>query len=161
MSQIVLGVGEYGATGTPGGSVKTFALGSCVAVCVYDAVNRIAGMVHIALPHSSTNLARAKALPGYFADTGIQSLFEYLVKLRGGDKKGLVVKLCGGANIMRCANLFDIGKRNIEAAKFNLARRGLLTSAEDIGGNISRTVTLEVDTGYVVLASPGRSLWKL
>jgi chemotaxis protein CheD len=161
MQQIVLGVGEYGATGTPGSQVKTFALGSCVAVCVYDTLSKIAGMVHVALPHSSTNPARAKALPGYFADTGIDALFRYLAELRGGEKKGLLVKLCGGANVMRCTNLFDIGKRNVEAVKFNLARRGLLAIAEDVGGSISRTVTFEVDTGYVVLSSPGRTIWKL
>lgn len=161
MSQIVLGVGEYGATAAAGHVVKTFALGSCVAVCIYDMFSKTAGMVHVALPQSTTNLARARALPGYFADTGVDILLEYMAKLRGGKKKGLIFKMCGGASVMRCTNIFDIGNRNIQAVKLNLARRGLVASAEDVGGSISRTVSIEVDTGCVVVNSPGRAAWKL
>jgi len=161
MADMVLGVGEFGVCAGTGGLLKTFALGSCVAVCIYDLRAKVVGMVHVALPHSSTNLARAKVLPGYFVDTGIQILMEHLAKVRGPDRKGLIVKICGGANVMRATNVFDIGKRNIQAVTQDLMRRGMPPASSDIGGSISRTVSIEVDTGCVVLNSPGRSKWTI
>jgi len=162
MSAIVLGVGEYGATNKSGEAVKTFALGSCVAVILLEPKTRTVGMVHVALPDSKIDANRAKERPGYFADTGLPALIELMGAAgctRNG--KGMIVKLVGGANVMDTSNTFNIGKRNVIALKKLLWQRGMGALAEDIGGHISRTVTVEVDTGKVLITSSGRDGWEI
>lgn len=162
MAQVILGVGDYGASCQPGEDVKTFALGSCVSVILLDPKTRTVGMVHVALPDSSINKAKAQEKPGYFADTGIPALLQTMSKF-GCDKrgKGLVVKLCGGANVMDTNDTFQIGKRNALAIKKILWAYGLGAISEDLGGNFSRTVSISVETGQVTLSSPGRPNWQL
>jgi chemotaxis protein CheD len=162
MSLIVLGVGDFGAANSPGDVVKTYALGSCVAVVILDPKTRTVGMVHVALPESSINPAKVKERPGYFADTGIPALLKAMESRgcqRGG--RGMVVKLAGGAKIMDPNDTFNIGKRNVLAAKKILWAHGMGAVAEDVGGNYSRTVSVSVNTGEILLSSPGRPDWKL
>ncbi len=162
MGQIILGVGDYGASNCPGEDVKTFALGSCVSVIFLDPKTRSIGMVHVALPESSINKAKSLEKPGYFADTGIPALLTMMAKLGCNPKgKGMVVKLCGGANVMDTNDTFQIGKRNALAIKKILWKYGMGPVAEDLGGNFSRTVSVSVDSGEIILSSPGRPNWKL
>ena len=103
-------------------------------------------------------------MPGYFADTGIVALIRHMqaIGCKGpGPGQGFTVKLAGGANVMDTNDTFMIGKRNILAAKKILWRYGLAPLAEDVGGSISRTVSVMVNTGEVILSSPGRGDWLL
>jgi len=162
MSQIILGVGDYGASNRPGEEVKTFALGSCVSVIILDPRTRTVGMVHVALPESEINKAKSKEKPGYFADTGIPALLAEMARFGCNPQgKGMVVKLCGGANVMDTNDTFLIGKRNALAIKKVLWKYGMGAVAEDLGGNFSRTVTVSVESGEILLCSPGRPDWKL
>lgn len=162
MGQIILGVGDLGASNRPGEDVKTFALGSCVSVVLLDPKTKTVGMVHVALPESSINKAKSIEKPGYFADTGIPKLLAVMAKFGCNPKgKGMVVKLCGGANVMDTNDTFQIGKRNALSIKKVLWKYGMGAVAEDLGGNFSRTVTVSVDTGEIILSSPGRPNWKL
>lgn len=162
MGSVILGVGDYGASKNPGDEVKTYALGSCVSVILLDPKTRTVGMVHVALPDSSINKAKAAEKPGYFADTGIPALLAEMAKL-GCHKKGrgMVVKLCGGANVMDTNDTFQIGKRNALAIKKILWSYGMGAVAEDLGENFSRTVSISVEAGQVTLSSPGRPNWQL
>jgi chemotaxis protein CheD len=162
MSVVVLGVGDFGASKTRGDTIKTYALGSCVAVILLDPKTCTVGMVHVALPESKINPAKVKERPGYFADTGIPALLQEMQKCgcqRNG--RGMFVKLAGGAKIMDPDNTFNIGKRNALAIKKVLWKHGLGAVAEDLGGNHSRTVSVTVETGEIILSSPGRGSWKL
>jgi chemotaxis protein CheD len=158
----VISVGEIGATATSGGLLKTYALGSCIGVVVLDPARCAIGMVHIALPSSSTNADRAKSQPGYFADTGIKALLEKMAEL-GCDRsgRGMAVKIAGGARIIDMSDSFDIGKKNILAVRKCLWQHGLTTIAEDVGDSISRTMQVDVDSGRVVLSTPSREKWEL
>jgi len=162
MGQVILGVGDYGASNRQSDEVKTFALGSCVSVILLDPKTRTVGMAHVALPDSSINKMKATEKPGYFADTAIPALLAEMSKF-GCDKKGkgMVVKLCGGANVMDTNDTFQIGKRNALAVKKVLWSYGMGAVAEDLGQNFSRTVTISVETGQVTLSSPGRPNWQL
>ncbi len=162
MGQIILGVGDYGASNNPQDDIKTFALGSCVSVIFLDPQTRSIGMAHIALPDSTINKAKAIEKPGYFADTAIPALLAQMAKL-GCDKrgKGIKVKLCGGANVMDTNDTFQIGKRNALAIKKILWSYGMGAIAEDLGGNYSRTVSISVEAGQITLSSPGKPNWQL
>ena len=119
-------------------------------------------MAHIALPDSTINKVKATEKPGYFADTAIPELLAQMAKL-GCDKrgKGIIVKLCGGANVMDTNDTFQIGKRNALAIKKILWSFGMGAVAEDLGKNYSRTVSVSVGAGQVTLNSPGKPNWQL
>lgn len=126
---------------------------------MYDTKLGIAGMLHFALPDSSIDEQRGKERPGYFADLGIPYMIEDMKKL-GAIRQNVRIKLVGGAAVMEDKGLFDIGKRNILAAKKILWKSSLGATAEDTGGEISRTVTLFVDTGGTLITS-GQRQWEI
>ena len=154
-----VGIGEWKVSNRPDDTLKTYALGSCVAVITYDQKNRVAGLIHIALPESKVNPAKAEKLPGYFADTGLPMLIRDMEKY-GAEKKNVRVKITGGASIMDENRNFDIGRRNTIAVKRFLWKNGLGVIREDTGGNSSRTVAIEVSDGTVTVSNAGKK-WTL
>jgi chemotaxis protein CheD len=147
--RITVGIGELAVTDNPADYIVTHALGSCVAVCLFDPVANVTAMLHFLLPESRINEERARTQPGAFADTGIPLLFQSAYRA-GLDKKRAVIKLAGGAEIgtQRAASL-QIGRRNALAAKNILWRNGVLINAQDLGGSVARTVHLLALDGRV------------
>ncbi len=162
MSDVTLGIGEFGIINKPGDTIKTHALGSCVAIVMLDPATRTVGMVHVALPESKVHQERAQKLPGYFADTAIPALLE-LMQSSGAaaNLRKVIVKMTGGANVMDKNNTFNIGKRNVLAIKKGLWGQRMGAVAEDVGGSISRTVSVNMDDGKVIITSPGREPAKI
>ena len=153
MNQINVGIGEFAVSKNPEERIKTFGLGSCVAIIVLDPKVRVVGLMHIALPDSNINKEKGENLPGYFADTGIPCLIKEMAKLGSNPKgQGLIVKLVGGAQVMDPNERFNIGKRNIVTIKKILWSYHLAVVAEEVGGNLSRTVDVEVKTGRVTIS---------
>ncbi|MBF0500332.1 MAG: chemotaxis protein CheD [Candidatus Riflebacteria bacterium] len=153
-----VGVGDVAVSATPGETLKTMALGSCVAVLAVGTVKPVIGLLHIQLPESSLNAVLAQQKPAMFADTGIPLLIKQLSNL-GIQSRDLTIKLAGGAQIMDPNNTFNIGKRNILATRKVLWNLRLWPAAEDVGGEFSRTVTM-IDR-RIILSSPGREDWEL
>ena len=150
----VVGIGEFSVSNSPGDVIVTHALGSCVAVCLWDPDLRIAGMIHVLLPDSRINPQRALEQPAAFADTGLPLLFDAAYRL-GARKTRLRIRLVGGAEVGAegGASSFNIGRRNLLAAKNALWRNGVLIDAEEIGGRTVRTVYLAVDDGRLQVTS--------
>jgi len=159
METITVGIGEYAVSKDQNGCIKTYALGSCVALIMFDKVLKVAGLIHIALPDSSVSPDKGKTLPGYFADTGINIFIEEMKK-NGATKNNIWIKLVGGANVLDPNSIFDIGKRNVLAIKKILWSKNMGPIAEDIGGNYSRTVFVDVKTGDITIHS-GNDKWQL
>lgn len=160
MRSIIVGIGELNTSNSPDDVVKTFALGSCIGVVALAPKQGVVGLLHLALPDSQINPELAKLQPGRFADTGIPELLKGMVKY-GCRRNDLVIKLAGGANIMDANLRFEIGKRNLIAVKKILWKYKLWAVAEDVGENYSRTIRVEVNTGKVLLSSPGKEDWEL
>lgn len=118
-------------------------------------------MVHVALPESVINPAKALGKPGYFADTGIPALIRDMMALGAGGPKEMVAKITGGAKIMDPNNVFNIGNRNVLAIKKILWKYGVSPRSEDVGGTLSRTVTVNAKNGKIILSSPGKEDWRL
>lgn len=161
MATIYVGVGEYAATKSREDVIKTLALGSCVGVILLDPIARVAGLLHVALPDSSISRKRVEERPGMFADTGIPCILKEMQKLGSALNAKMLVKLAGGARIMDPNNTFNIGKRNILAVKKILWKYKLGARSEDLGGTISRTVSVYLDNGKTTISSPGRGEWEL
>src|SRR3954468_23563057 len=111
MGVITVGIADCQTSRDNDACLVTHALGSCVAVVIHDPVAVVAGLLHIMLPESSLDRAKASAQPFMFADTGIPALF-HAAYAKGADKKRLTVRLVGGAQVMDPNGVFNIGKRN-------------------------------------------------
>ncbi len=85
-TRFVVGIGELAVTQSPDDVIVTHALGSCIAVCLWDPAVRVAGLLHFLLPEASLNMERARKQPATFADSGIALLFQ-TAYTRGVDKK--------------------------------------------------------------------------
>jgi chemotaxis protein CheD len=152
----VVGIGELVVSTAADSTISTHAVGSCIAVCVFDPVARVAGMLHYLLPESSINPQRARENPAVFADTGIPLLFQTAYGY-GLTKQRAIVKLIGGAEMPQTTKgWFNTGHRNLLAARNMLWRNGVFVAAEDVGGTGARTVHLSVGTGRLQVFS-GRS----
>lgn len=127
--------------------IKTFGLGSCVVITLYDRQERIGGLVHTMLP--SIRDARIKDNPLKYTDSGIEHLAAEILK-KGSSRKRLEAKLVGGAHMFENRNL-NIGEKNIKWAKSTLEKFEIPIIAEDTGKNYGRTVTLDTSTGDLLI----------
>jgi chemotaxis protein CheD len=129
-----------------------------VAICIFDPLSGIGGLLHILLPDSRINPARAQIQPLAFADTGIPMLFQSAYAM-GLNKKSCIVKLVGGADVTGdgLKASMGVGKRNALAARNLLWRNGVLIQGEALGGSTARTVTLILADGRVEISN-GRDL---
>ncbi len=157
---IIVGVADMKASKNTGASLVTYSLGSCLGVCIYDPQVRVGGLLHLMLPESKIDKAKAEANPYMFADTGIPLLFKTVYKL-GAAKERLIVKLAGASQILDSAGVFNIGKRNYLAARKILWKNQVLIKSEDVGGNIHRTVRMELATGKISLKITGGEVREL
>ena len=157
---ILVGIGEIAISNKPGETLKTMALGSCVGIVMLSKKKNIVAMAHVALPDSSINHNGRNNIPGYFADQAVPNLLKEL-KRYDVSTFDITVKLIGGSSIMDPVGIFNIGKRNILAVRKCLWHYKLGAVSEDVAGNISRSVSVNLKTGKVVLSSPGRGDWEL
>ncbi|KIX15073.1 chemotaxis protein CheD [Dethiosulfatarculus sandiegensis] len=152
--RITVGVGDVAVSDDTSKEIVTFSLGSCIGVVLYDPRVKVGGLLHIMLPDSNLNLERATKQPAVFADTGLPILFRSAYAL--GAKKGRMrVVLVGGSQVMDATGHFNIGKRNYTAVRKIFWRNNVLVDAEDIGGNVNRTVGIDVATGQVWVKTNG------
>ena len=160
MAELVVGISDLKVSSNPAASMITYALGSCIAVAVYDPAAKVGGLLHYMLPDSTLDAAKAKETPAMFADTGIPLLFKSCYKM-GADKKRMVVKVAGGASILDESNFFRIGQKNIMAMRKLFWSNNVLIDAEDTGKNFNRTVRLDLGTGKFFIKRAGGRMEEL
>ncbi len=159
---ITVGLGELSVTKDPSMSLACFGLGSCINLCAYDPISKVAGMAHIVLPESNHSNNQGKAAAKY-ADIAVPMLLEEMVRL-GAVKSRLVVKLTGGAQMIQAAGFeatLDMGARNLEMTRKALVSEGIRISGADTGGTQGRSVWLSVDSGKVMVRTAGKELEEL
>jgi len=128
----------------------TYSLGSCIAVIIFDPLAGVGGMLHYMLPESSLDPEKAQKNPSMFADTGITRLFKNSYQM-GARKENIVVKSVGGAQMLDPNGIFNIGKRNCLAMRKIFWKNNVAITAEHVGGEVNRTVRLEMDSGRVIV----------
>jgi chemotaxis protein CheD len=151
---LVVKVSDMVASNDAGAELVTYSLGSCLGVSVYDPKKKTGGLLHLMLPDSTINQAKAMSEPYMFVDTGVPLLFKSVYSL-GGDRNHLIVKVAGGAQFFDPNRAFNIGERNYLALKNILSRNGFSLTAEDVGGTTSRTLRLDISNGELRVNSPG------
>lgn len=131
-------------------NIVTKALGSCVALTLYDQVRKIGGMIHYILPENPGGKKKEK-----YADTGINLLFGKILE-SNAKKENLVAKMIGGAVMFE--DFMDdvensIGKRNVIKGKEILKKLGVKLLSEDTGGNYGRSVKFQLTDGKIYITS--------
>jgi chemotaxis protein CheD len=150
----IIGVADLAVSNQRNETLITYSLGSCIAVIIFDPCVGVGGMLHFMLPESNMDLEKARKKPAMFADSGIPLLFKQSYQL-GATKRNLIVKVAGGSQIMDENGVFNIGKRNSLAVKKIFWKNNVMIAAEHLGGNVNRTVRLDMSTGKVTLKVSG------
>ncbi len=153
MKQIV-GVADMKVSNNPAESIITYSLGSCIGVVIYDPVVKVGGLLHYMLPESSIDQDKAAARPYMFADSGIPRLFKTAYQL-GAVKRRMKIYAAGGAEILDQKGFFNIGKRNYMALKKIFFKNNVMINRQDVGGNVNRTVRIEIATGDIYVKTSG------
>src|SRR5919109_4013944 len=94
----IVGVADMKISVQPGDQLITYALGSCLGIAIHDPVAKVGGLLHVMLPLSTIDPAKAAENPSMFVDTGVPQLFISCYKA-GAQKHRLVVKVAGGASV--------------------------------------------------------------
>ncbi len=147
MGVINVGIADLNIAKNPD-VLATYALGSCVGICLYDERIKLAGLAHIMLPWSSES-----SVPGdnmwRYADTGINELISRMCR-NGTSVNKLTAKIAGGAQMFKAKSaVFNIGERNVDAVKKVLTAYRIPIIAEETGKNFGRTVFFYSDTGLM------------
>ena len=100
------------------GMLVTYALGSCIGICLYDPLKKLGAMVHVMLP---LNMETGRTNTMKYADTGIRETLR-MMESKGAMRSRITAKIAGGAKMFEVSGgaLGNIGQRNIESVHMNL-----------------------------------------
>ncbi|MDE7231151.1 MAG: chemotaxis protein CheD [Oscillospiraceae bacterium] len=156
MSNITIGIGDLKVCRAPDVLI-TYALGSCVGVCLLDSATSVGGLSHIMLPDSTAGTNGAST-PMRFADLALPMLIRQMEGM-GASRMRLKAKIAGGATMFATASdKFNIGERNIAAVKKFLMQNHIPIIAEDIGLDYGRTQLFYPETGVMEIRAAAKGV---
>ena len=140
--RIRVGVAEYAVT-TTGAALSTCGLGSCIGIALFDPATGVGGLGHVMLPAAPGPAADV----GRFADTCVPALLGGLRRI-GAETGEVRAKLAGGSSTVSFStDEGTIGAQNAAAVRTALAERGVPVAAEDLGGELGRSLLFRPRTG--------------
>lgn len=153
--EIKVGISDYKVTKAPN-KLITLGLGSCVGIAIYDKRTKIGGLSHIMLPDSSLFFRDIR--PEKFADLAIPKMVEEISNGKGTEN--LVAKIAGGASMFSFSDEKNgnIGKRNVIAVEKKLKELGIPILAKHTGGNMGRTMIVDLEDFTVNIRMVNREL---
>jgi chemotaxis protein CheD len=138
------------------GVIVTYALGSCVGICLYDKVSFIGGLSHIMLPDSKSVTPGAAMNRMKFADTAIPDMLAKMLST-GAVRARITAKIAGGAQMFQTSSeKFNIGDRNVVSVKETLKALNIPIIAQDTGLNFGRTVFFDTLDGKMLVKSSAK-----
>jgi len=120
-------------------------LGSCVAVCMWHPRLHIGGMSHSLLPSRTAKMAAANLSPRYVDEAIVMFCRE--IKKAETRPAEYIVKIFGGANMLKDASQFEIGIRNLKTCETDLAAAGFRIASQHTGGSGPRNIVLDLWSG--------------
>jgi chemotaxis protein CheD len=111
----------------------------------------------VVLPTAS--LSRDRSNPARSAESAVPLLVGEVLR-EGGVRGRLRARLVGGASLFSALTppgTVQIGQRNISACRAALVAQGIDVVAEAVGGELGRSVWLDVATGTVTVRSVGHA----
>lgn len=143
-----------------GEELITYALGSCIGICLQDKITKLSAMIHIMLP---INMEAGRKNTMKYADTGIRETLKQM-EARGTRRRNIVAKVAGGAKMFETSpgsSLGNIGKRNIDSVHMILKAEQIRLLAEDVGGTTARTISFDPASGMVTVRCYGKPDYKI
>ena len=136
------------------GMLITYALGSCIGICLYDQKIGLGALIHIMLP---LNMEPGRKNVMKYADTGIRETLK-MMESKGASRSRITAKIAGGAKMFEVSggSLGNIGQRNIDSVHINLKKEGIHLLKEDVGGGVARTLLFDVSNGFACVRCYGR-----
>ena len=152
-SKITIGIADM-KMAQNSGMLITYALGSCIGICLYDQKIKLGALIHIMLP---LNMEPGRKNTMKYADTGIRETIKQM-EAKGASRSRITAKIAGGAMMFKdgSGSLGNIGQRNIESVRVNLKKEGIRLLKEDVGGTVARTLLFDVNSGLGCVRSYGR-----
>jgi chemotaxis protein CheD len=173
MPKITVHPGEQYVTDKP--ELITTLLGSCVAVCLFDPVAKVAGMNHFLLANRrySREMPVAISEAGRYGINAMELLINALLHI-GARKDRLRAKAFGGGNVLNsvsCDNFTCVGDINERFIREFLKTENIMLESEDLGGERGRVIKFRTDTyavyrrfivknATVALEKKERGYWK-
>jgi len=149
-----VGISEF-AVSDDEETMKSYGLGSCLAVALWDPEAKIGGLAHVMLPDGDTR-DDSERKPGKFADTAIRTMLRQMVEL-GAAYTEVQAKIAGGSDMLDFSEGGSgIGDRNVEQVRATLAENDVPIVDEDVGGDHGRSLRLEAASGDLVVKSANR-----
>ena len=152
-SKITIGIADM-KMAKDKGMLVTYALGSCIGICLYDPQIKLGAMIHIMLP---INMEAGRKNTMKYVDTGLRETLRQM-EAKGASRSRITAKIAGGARMFEVSggSLGNIGQRNIESVHMNLKKEGIRLLKEDVGGNFARTLLFDVSNGMACVRCYGR-----
>ncbi|MCI2107031.1 MAG: chemotaxis protein CheD [Intestinimonas sp.] len=150
--KLIVGIADM-KLGQNGEKLITYALGSCIGICLYDSQIKLAALIHIMLP---LNMEAGRKNTFKYADTGIRETLRQM-EIRGARRMGITAKIAGGAKMFAVSGgiIGSVGQRNSESVHQVLKREGIRLAWEDVGGTVARTMEFDSATGNGTIRSYG------
>ena len=127
--------------------IKTV-LGSCVAVIMYDKVNKYGGMCHYLLPQAPSDEQSSTK----YGDVAIYTMLYKFIKQNGSRREDLVASICGGAFIIFDEReIFFIGDKNVDIATTILRKEKILIKQMYTGGDHGKRVYFNTQTNKIIV----------
>ena len=146
--KITINASEY-AIGFAPQVLATDGVGSCVAICLYNANKKAGALLHIMLPTSTGDGLN----PLRFADTALRYILDKLEAIKLS-KSDFCAKLVGGAHMFKSAGpMMDLGKENLYHVGRILQENNIKIVASDVGGHIGRSLEFDLNTGLVKITT--------
>lgn len=124
----------------------TTVLGSCVSVCLYDAVKQFGGLNHYMLAEQGDGTWNR----GKYGDCAIRDLIAE-AKKAGCKKTDLKAQIYGGGNVVGHLGSAkdDVGEKNIDIALQLLGQFGISLVRREVGDFHGRKIHMDTSTGIV------------
>lgn len=127
-------------------------LGACLCIAVLDLENWICGMGCIILPEPPHSYTGEK--PARYGQTALKAITQGIIEA-GGSISNTATFLAGGSRVLpnrHCTiNRPELGERNIKATMRALQEQNLRLIASDAGGQGSRALSVNLESGEVVI----------
>ena len=138
--------------------IKSIAIGSCIAITVYDVKKRIGGLAHIMLPGKAPGKTIEKTR---YSENAIDELLIRMAR-EGSRKSDAEMCLVGAGNVLKKPD-DTICSANIESTTQLLKKKNIPIRATMLGGTDRKGVFLDVASGTVSCTTGDGSekvLWK-
>ncbi len=137
-------------------TISIYGLGSCIALVLFDEINKLSAMSHILLPKASPT--KIIQYPHKYASFSVKLLMEELLN-HGAVRENIRAFIIGGSKIFDLENN-DVGFNNIASVKEELDILKIQIIKEETGGSKGRNVIFDTNDFSLYVKSTGETDFK-